>query len=51
MRFVAAWLLYGLGTAALAVGLPYRSYNRLMLWSSDVQGPGEAGPWGKELDD
>lgn len=26
-------------------GWPYHVYNRLMIWSSDLQGKDPAGPW------
>lgn len=27
----------------------YEAYHHLMCWSADVQGPGDFGPWSREL--
>jgi hypothetical protein len=55
MRFIASWVLYWLGCAAcwvmhvwdeyVGIGTFYPVYNRLMGWSSIVQGPSDNGPW------
>ena len=54
MRFLLAWILYGLG--AFFGWLTqfdqetfswYPIYNRLMGWSEGVQGPSINGPWGE----
>lgn len=52
IKFLVAWAIYWMGDAvsrAMAAGDWMRLnpvYNRLMLWSSDVQGNGP-GPWGR----
>lgn len=51
MRWLVSWTLYALGDAVwrvqeIAPNLDlYPAYNRLMTWSSDVQGEGDRGPW------
>ena len=56
MRYALAWLLYWMGdlVSHVMIHVPdrpeflgywaYRLFNRLMLWSHDVQGDGD-GPW------
>ncbi len=51
VRFLAAWLLLGIGHALSIVmnaadwlGWIYPAYNRVIIASSDVQGSGP-GPW------
>jgi hypothetical protein len=52
MRRLLSWACYAAGDlwcriavgAALATEWPYRIYNRLMIWSVDLQGDGP-GPW------
>jgi hypothetical protein len=44
-RLAMSWALYGLGHAVSRLPrYPYTLYNRLMIWSSDLQ-TGERGPW------
>lgn len=52
MRWLAAWVFYGLGDAvsrlmnvADVFGYLYPIYNRLMGWSVIIQGPSANGPW------
>ena len=48
MRFLASWLVYGAGDLFWRLvaqhGWFYSVYNRLILWSDDIQGEG-SGPW------
>jgi len=53
MRFLLSWTLYWLGDIICRpmerfdwVWL-YPTYNKLMCWSSSVQGKTKKGPWGK----
>lgn len=55
MRCAIAWTLYRIGDAWCRLAVrrgpgyyfewPYRVYNRIMLWSIDMQGSGHGGPW------
>ena len=53
MRLALSWICYWLGDAISRVMdywpsehcHPYVLYNRLMEWSSDLQGAGPNGPW------
>jgi hypothetical protein len=64
-RKYLSWILYWLGDkvslvlnlvpdqgkiSASAIGILYPIYNKLMLWSSDVQADGE-GPWSAWVED
>lgn len=50
-RWSLAYLLYYAGHLVSKLmywrfgGWFYRGYNCLMIWSTEVQGPGEFGPW------
>lgn len=50
MRWALAWLLFCVGHVVSRPmnwfdwGWLYPAYNRLMVWSSDIQGSGP-GPW------
>jgi hypothetical protein len=46
MRWLASWVLLGIGhaTSKLPGGWWYPFYNKVMGWSSQVQGKGP-GPW------
>ncbi len=44
-RIASSWVLFGLGHAVSRLPrYPYVIYNRLMIWSSNLQ-TGEHGPW------
>ena len=47
MRYLASWVLYGLGDLVYRLAGPrgfWPIYNHLMLWSDDIQGESR-GPW------
>ncbi len=48
MRYLASWVVYAAGDLVSRlvfwVGRGYPIYNRLMIWSADIQGEG-SGPW------
>ena len=49
MRFLASYTMYWLGRSVWLFmqifDRGYPLYNRLMIWSSEIQGDGPAGPW------
>lgn len=51
MRKTLAWLLFYVGHVTSLImktthcWLLYPIYNRFMLWSSDIQGLSDNGPW------
>lgn len=56
VRKYLAWLLYYAGALVWKIdskltlyGCVYPLYNRLMTWSSSVQGPSDNGPWSASL--
>ena len=56
MRYLLSWLLFLIGDLLSkpmntfeCCDWLYHPYNKLMIWSSDIQGKG-AGPW-KDVDD
>lgn len=50
LRFILSWILYSAGHTCWFLfehRIPaYRAYQKLMDWSSSVQGHGNNGPWG-----
>ena len=54
-RIIAAYLLYWAGDAVSRANWVFNRqwgwwlYNRLMLASSEMQGPGEDGPWSRQI--
>lgn len=54
-RWLLAWSLFALGDAVSRAMVRadflhlYPLYNKLMWWSSDIQGPTAGGPWSRTV--
>lgn len=46
MRFILAYILYFIGDMFFHLSeFGGNMYQKFMVWSSDIQGPGSNGPW------
>lgn len=41
----AAWTVYWIGCRLEDIGLPYQVYSPVILFSDDIQGASDFGPW------